>query len=59
MLLGGCMMQNQSAPAENGPSSFGFALTMTAVPDRLPRFTLPSETPAVNRILARRRHGRK
>jgi len=37
MLLGGCMMQNQSAPAENGPSSFGFALTMTAVPDRLPR----------------------
>ena len=37
MLLGGCMLQNQSAPAENGPSSFGFALTMTAVPDRLPR----------------------
>jgi PKD repeat protein len=37
MLLGGCMMQNQSAPPENGPSSFGFALTMTAVPDRLPR----------------------
>jgi PKD repeat protein len=37
MLLGGCMMQNQSAPPEAGPSSFGFALTMTAVPDRLPR----------------------
>jgi PKD repeat protein len=35
--LGGCMMQNQSAPAEVGPSSFGAALTMTAVPDRLPR----------------------
>ena len=37
MGLGGCMMQNQNAPAEQGPSSFGAALTMTAVPDRLPR----------------------
>jgi PKD repeat protein len=37
MLLGGCMMQNQSAPPEQGPSGFGAALTMTAVPDRLPR----------------------
>ena len=37
MLLGGCMMQSQTAPAEQGPSGFGAALTLTAVPDRLPR----------------------
>lgn len=35
--LGGCMLQDQNRPAEAGPSSFGVALTMTAVPDRLPR----------------------
>lgn len=37
VMLGGCMMQNQSTPPEVGPSSFGAALTMTAVPDLLPR----------------------
>jgi len=37
MLLGGCMMQNQSAPALMGPSGFGQALTLTATPDVLPR----------------------
>jgi PKD repeat protein len=37
MALTGCMLQNQNAPAELGPSSFGAALTMTATPDRLPR----------------------
>src|SRR5262245_3018007 len=37
MVLGGCMMQGQNPPAGVGPSSFGSALTMTAVPDRLPR----------------------
>lgn len=37
MLLGGCMMQSQTAPPEQGPSGFGAALTLTAVPDRLPR----------------------
>jgi PKD repeat protein len=34
---GGCMMQNQSAPQEMGPSSYGWALTITATPDVLPR----------------------
>jgi PKD repeat protein len=37
MGLAGCMVQNQNRPAEAGPSSFGAFLTMTAVPDRLPR----------------------
>src|SRR5262245_6086511 len=37
MWLGGCMMQSQSAPAEVGPSSYGWALTITATPDVLPR----------------------
>ena len=37
LVLGGCMMQNQSKPPEVGPSSFGAALTITAVPDILPR----------------------
>lgn len=37
MGLAGCMVQSQNRPAESGPSSFGAFLTMTAVPDRLPR----------------------
>jgi PKD repeat protein len=37
MGLGGCTIQSQKAPAEQGPSGFGFALTLTAVPDHLPR----------------------
>ena len=31
MGLGGCMMQSQNAPAEQGPSGFGFALTLITV----------------------------
>jgi PKD repeat protein len=37
LTLGGCMMQNQSAPALAGPSGFGLALTMAATPDIVPR----------------------
>lgn len=35
--LGGCMLKDQTRPAETGPSGFGVALTLTATPDRLPR----------------------
>jgi PKD repeat protein len=37
VLLGGCMMQNQSAPPLMGPSTLALALTMTATPDTLAR----------------------
>src|SRR5262245_49210104 len=36
-LLGGCMMESQAPPPEMGPSGFGWALTMTATPDVLPK----------------------
>jgi len=37
VLLGGCMMQSQSAPDLVGPSGFGKTMTITATPDTLPR----------------------
>jgi len=37
LVLGGCLMQNQTAPPLMGPSGFGRKLTMTATPDTLPR----------------------
>jgi PKD repeat protein len=37
VFLGGCMIQNQTAPPLSGPSGFGRQLRMTATPDTLPR----------------------
>ena len=37
LFLGGCTMQNQSAPVLGGPSGFGVSLSMTASPVVLPR----------------------
>lgn len=60
VLMGGCMLQDQSAPTLGGPSGFGRQLTLTATPDTLPRdgssqsrITL-SYTDHVNKPLKRR-----
>jgi PKD repeat protein len=37
VFLGGCVLENQTAPPLSGPSGFGRQLRMTATPDTLPR----------------------
>jgi hypothetical protein len=54
-LLGGCTMQNQSAPDVVGPSGFGLSLMMTATPTVLPR---DGSTQATITVVARDASGK-
>ncbi len=37
LVLAGCSLDKQTAPALTGPSEFGLSISMTATPDQLPR----------------------
>lgn len=37
LLVGGCAVEDTSAPALSGPSEFGLSVTLVATPDQLPR----------------------
>jgi PKD repeat protein len=48
MWVGGCMMQSQTPPPETGPSGFGWALSMTASPDVLPKDGISTSVIRIN-----------